>query len=167
MSNNSLPLSTINETFYELNGYLYWKNRPNKSLDVSKPITRSNKLGYILVEYRTVIYRVHRILYQIYHSIEKLSDDLIIDHIDCNVKNNSKENLRESDKSTNGMNRGKQENNSTGYKGVVYHKKANKYMSQIEFNKKHYYLGLFDTPELAHKDYCEKASELHKEFFHP
>lgn len=41
--------------------------------------------------------------------------------------------------------------NTSGYRGVTYHKKANKWMAQIKHKYKVYYLGLFDSPELAYK----------------
>ncbi len=58
----------------------------------------------------------------------------------------------------------KRNNNSSGYKGVVFDPKLGKYIAQINKQSKHYYLGLFDTPEEAYKAYCKAAKKLHGEF---
>jgi hypothetical protein len=39
-----------------------------------------------------------------------------------------------------------------------------KYEARIGFQNKSIYLGLFHTPEEAHKAYCDKADELFGEF---
>ncbi len=164
---NDIPLEKSKELFIIKDSMLYWRIKPNKSRDITKPITRIlNADGYIGVEYQGRKYRIHRIMYQLYNEVE-LTPNQYIDHIDMNVTNNSMENLRLCNKSTNGMNRTKQVNNSTGFKGVTYHKSARKYMAQLEHNKKRYYLGLYDTPELAYEAYCKSAKEIQGEFFHP
>jgi hypothetical protein len=58
----------------------------------------------------------------------------------------------------------KQRNSSrsnTGFKGVTYRKNNNKYIATIYTNKKHYYLGGYDTPEEASiiRNQAEKAKE--------
>jgi hypothetical protein len=40
-----------------------------------------------------------------------------------------------------------QKNNTSGYKGVSYHKRDGKYQAQISVNKKSIYLGLYPTAE--------------------
>ncbi len=50
--------------------------------------------------------------------ILKAKKGFMIDHINRNTLDNRKQNLRFCDKSTNGMNRGKNKNNTSGYKGV-------------------------------------------------
>ncbi len=67
------------------------------------------------------------------------------DHIDGDKLNNTKENLRIISSSGNGQNRKSADSDSkTGIRGVSWHKKAQKWVVQIEVSSKHYYLGLFD-----------------------
>src|SRR5579859_2040165 len=70
-----------------------------------------------------------------------------IDHRDNNPLNNAIHNIRESDHSQNCANRKRSSNNSSGRKGVVWHKKARKWQSQICANGRFIYLGIFDKRE--------------------
>lgn len=84
---------------------------------------------------------------------------LQIDHKDGNKLNNQKENFRFVDNSTNCQNR-KQNNNSTGYIGVVFHKASQKFIAQIGHQKKRIHLGSFITKEEAAKAYDEAATKF-------
>ena len=86
------------------------------------------------------------------------------DHKDKNKLNNQRANIRLSDKSKNAHNRKVNINNTTGLRGVCYHKKAKKYTANITLNKKSIYIGLFDNKKLAAKAYNKKALELFGEF---
>lgn len=87
-----------------------------------------------------------------------------LDHINCDKTDNRIENLREATVSQNMHNRGIQRNNSTGFKGVYFHKRAQKYTAQIKVSGKKIYLGTFDTALDAHTAYCFAAKALHGEF---
>ena len=101
--------------------------------------------------------RLHRLILQ-----PKQTE--IIDHINRNPLDNRRSNLRICNKSQNGMNRGRQNNNTTGYKGVSLHKPTGKFRAYITVNGKTQHIGLFDTANIAHKKYLNKSRELHKEF---
>lgn len=90
----------------------------------------------------------------------------IVDHINGNQLDNRKSNLRVCDHSSNLMNRGKNRNNKSGYKGVFWSKAAKKWAAQVSVKGKKYHLGLYDSPTEAHKAYIEKSKEVHKEFSH-
>jgi hypothetical protein len=88
----------------------------------------------------------------------------LVDHINRNTLDNRRENLRLATQSQNQANRGKPSNNTSGYKGVRWHKTAKKWVAQIKFKKLYFYLGSFDKPEEAYAAYCAKAKELYGEF---
>jgi hypothetical protein len=54
--------------------------------------------------------------------------------------------------------------NSSGYKGVSFHKQKQKWVAQIRANGSSKFLGFFSTPEEDYKKYCDTAIELHGEF---
>ena len=84
----------------------------------------------------------------------------LIDHIDGNPLNNSRSNLRVCTQQQNLCNRGKNTNNTSGFKGVDWFEQTQKWRARIN-NK---YLGLFKTPEEAHRAYVKAAQELHRDF---
>jgi len=62
------------------------------------------------------------------------------------------------------MNRGKQANNTCGYKGVQFINRSNKYGAQIKVGTQRVWLGSFETPELAAKAYNDAALKYFGEF---
>jgi hypothetical protein len=89
---------------------------------------------------------------------------MVVDHIDGNGLNNQRDNLRVCTQTQNMMNRGKQLNNSSGYKGVVKHPLCNKWMTRIKVGSKHIYLGLYMTKEEAAQVYNDAAINYYGEY---
>ena len=105
---------------------------------------------------------IHRLIAETF--IPNPDNHPFVDHIDRDPKNNSLSNLRWATNQQNGMNRTKQNNTSSPYKGVYWNKQHKKWQSNIKFNGKSIYLGLFNSEEAAARKYDQKAIELFGEF---
>lgn len=97
------------------------------------------------------------------------SDDIDIDHIKHYPRNelkydNRKENLRYVTKSQNGMNQYTASNNTTGVKGVYWHKQNMNWFSLITVNKKRIFLGTFDNFNDAVQARKEAEEKYFKEY---
>lgn len=87
------------------------------------------------------------------------------DHIDTKASlDNSLTNLRLANYSQQACNKGKSNRNTSGYKGVSFHKGTGKWSAVIMVRGKYMWLGLFATPELAYAAYCAAAIKYHGEF---
>jgi len=104
--------------------------------------------------------KMHRIICGVFET------NIQIDHIDHNGLNNQRSNLRICTKSENMRNRAAQINNTSGYKGISWHKATKKWIANIKIQRKQIFLGLFEDPEEAYMAYCKAAQELHGEFAH-
>jgi hypothetical protein len=91
-------------------------------------------------------------------------DDKQVDHINNNKLDNRKENLRVCTHQENSFNKKKNSNNTSGYKGVCWHKQKDKWAAQIQVNGKVKFLGCFATAKVAHDAYCLASAQYHGEF---
>lgn len=87
-----------------------------------------------------------------------------IDHIDGDACNNAIANLRLATDSQNLGNMKKPITNTSGFKGVFWHKGGKKWQASIKIEGVHMYLGLFNTAEEAHEAYCRAAVDGRGEF---
>lgn len=92
--------------------------------------------------------------------IGRQQGNIVVDHIDNNPLNNTRLNLRFVTKGANRQ-RSKPPTNSSGFRGVSYHKLTGKWQGEIRFNNERFNLGLYRTPEEAALAYDEKAREFY------
>lgn len=94
-------------------------------------------------------------------------EGMVVDHINHNVLDNRRCNLRVCTQQQNLMNRGKNKVSQTGIKGVSFlnDRLRNKpWMARIKFNGKAKTLGVFHTAKEAHVAYKKTARKLFGEF---
>ena len=119
-----------------------------------------NTLGYTVMRVDAKDYLAHRLVWFWHHN----EWPRVIDHIDMNRSNNRIENLRACEKVQNLWNVGPNRDNSSGYKGVSFHKDTGRWQARIHCRGVSHHLGLFDTTEEAHKAYVASSIKLHGEF---
>ena len=119
-----------------------------------------DKEGYSTIGLNGKNYFMHRLIYLFFHGY--LPE--IVDHIDGNKSNNRIENLRPANSSTNGYNSKLSKKNTSGYKGVAWHQTSRKWKATINVNKKHIYLGTYNSAEEANKIVETYRKEHHQEF---
>ncbi len=109
-------------------------------------------------------FQAHRLAWVHIHG--SIPNDMEIDHIDGNPRNNALTNLRLATSSQQKMNRGVQTNSQSGLKGAYYHAihKGKKWRSQIKVGPKLIFLGYYHTPDEAHQAYVKACLEYHGEF---
>jgi hypothetical protein len=73
------------------------------------------------------------------------------EHKNRNPLDSRRSNLRIAERGAldNMQNQGVNANNTSGYRGVIWHKQARKWRAEAKLNGRTNYLGLYDTPEQA------------------
>lgn len=89
---------------------------------------------------------------------------MFTDHVDGDGLNNQKYNLRTCTNLQNSRNRGKNRNNTSGFKGVSWHEEAKKWRALIAVKGKQKSLGLFIIKLEAYQAYCDACVKYHGDF---
>jgi hypothetical protein len=121
-----------------------------------RPLTFNKKRGYFYISFKlkghTKTFSVHTLVFKAFKSYD---DNLVIDHIDNNRKNNNLSNLQQITQRHNLT----KDKNTPNY---CFINKYNKYMAYIWFNGKNNHIGYFKTEEEAKNaisEFKEKINE--------
>jgi hypothetical protein len=107
--------------------------------------------------------RMHRVILARILGRE-LSPREYVDHADGNGLNNQRNNIRLATPAQNSANQRLRPQNTSGFKGVTWHKRAGKWCASIGVNRKSIHLGLFEDPEEAHRAYMSASQQYFGEF---
>ena len=111
-----------------------------------------NSNGYRIIMVNGRFYRAHRLAWLYTHGVWPCGE---ADHINNIRDDNRICNIREATRSQNLANTRKHKGDLP--KGVTSHRR--KFKAQLTVAGKRMFLGMFDTPELAHAAYCEAAQK--------
>ncbi len=100
---------------------------------------------------------LHRVIMGAPHGVD-------IDHRDCDGLNNRRYNLRLATKAQNCQNQSLRADNSSGARGVSWHKQCGKWHATIQASGRRQSLGLFDRFEDASVAYALASQQKHGEF---
>jgi hypothetical protein len=109
---------------------------------------------------KAVTVKLHRV-------ILGAEDDAVVDHKDGDGLNNRRTNLRPATGAQNNFNSRKRVDNSSGKRGVHWHKVRKKWRAEIQANGKKKHLGLFCSIEEAAAAYLTASESLHGEYGRP
>ena len=150
MKANQLPdLETLRRLFYvdDENNLRNMITRHYKALKDELAGSDTNK-GYRHTSIYGRQYKNHRIIYALHYG--KLPPpDMEIDHRDRDKSNNDPSNLVLVSHRDNANNRGMQRNNTSGIKGVHYHKQTDKWLTRIKIKGKWIHLGYYPRKRCA------------------
>jgi hypothetical protein len=142
-------------------GILRWRKVAGRRLKAGHQAGTKNPSGYIAIMVRGVLLRAHRIAFAMMTGDWPDGD---IDHINCKRDDNRWENLRAATRSQNLANTRLSAKNKSGFKGVFWHKAAQKWCSEIRVNGTRLHLGYFDDASKAAQAYQESARSHHGQF---
>lgn len=168
MPNQIYPLPSLEllEYLFELDretGIVTWRNPPvgrghrSKRGDV---VGYSSGRGYLSCRVDHQDYRLHRIVFKLFHGRDPIGQ---LDHKDRNKLNNRPDNLREASQLENNFNRDR------GVRGIHSIRMAGHlyFCATIYADGKRHDLGIHKTPVDAAKAYNEATLRLHGEFACP
>lgn len=150
------------EIFRYEDGKLFWKVSLNSRIRIGDEAGTSDNKGHLVVGYKRKMYKVHRVIYEIFHG--PIPKGMAIDHINGIKYDNRVDNLRLVTRSQNMWNSCKPKTNTSGFKGVSWDKRNKQWLAYIAVFGKEKNLGRFSTKEEAYSARLDAEKFYHGEF---
>lgn len=141
--------------------FIWLHNRIRTDL-IGMPAGSINGDGYRTIRIDRVLYQAHRLAF-LYMTGKFPPAD--VDHINRNRADNRWDNLREATRSQNCFNKAMISTNTSGVKGVYWHKRNKKWTVRVQIEKKFSYLGIYEDLELAELVANEARVKYYGDFF--
>jgi len=141
-------------------GIFTWAAKTSRKVVVGSVAGGKNLAGYTVIGIGGRTYYAHRLAF-VYMTG---STPHQIDHKDGERGNNAWANLRPATHQQNILNAKLASSNTSGFKGVSWHKAAGKWSAYIILDDKKKHLGLFDAAEDAHRAYINAARSAQPDF---
>lgn len=150
----------LKQLFTYKDGKLFWINSPRANVKKGSEAGWTDSLGYINIMIDTKSYKAHRLIF-LYH---KGYLPELLDHKYRIPSDNEIDNLRPATAAQNQQNAKIRTDNTSGVKGVGWHKKTGKWSARISLNGIRLNIGLFNTIKEASDVITKKRFELHGDF---
>lgn len=157
-----IPLEELRKILdYDKDTGVFTRKQSSHRNYVGKRAGTLHHTGYRFIRLSGKVYAEHRLAWLYVHG-EILGD--VIDHIDGNKSNNKISNLRCATRSDNNCNALRRKDNSSGIKGINWHKVTNKWMCRVQHDGDRVILGYFNSIEEANEVLIEYRETVHGEF---
>ena len=163
-----------NRTIYTPNEFIYYSNyaeivlynRASKEVARAKidleDVKKCKERKWCMNDQQYVLSNAGEKRVKLHHFV--FGNDMEVDHINRDTLDNRKENLRYCTRSQNHCNKRIQNNNTSGYKGVVFAKHVKKWKARVYDKGRQICVGHFDTKKEAALAYNEAAIKYYGEF---
>ena len=142
--------------FNQETGVFTWKNDGTRGVKAGDIAGSKMKSGYVMLSVKGKKLLAHRIAWLFVHGEFPEGN---IDHINRNKSDNRIANLRPATYEQNAQNRLKNIKNTSGYKGVTWHKRDERWQAAITVKGKVLHLGYYKVLDDASKAYIEASKK--------
>jgi len=139
-------------------GIFRWKAMTGSRVVPGRVAGAIQRDGYWRIKIFRRLYAAHRLAWLASHGYWP---DGQIDHINRIKTDNRISNLRIVSASANAQNKIMDSKNTSGFRGVSWQAKSNKWVAQIGVNGKQKYIGLFSEKHEAYAAYLNAAKKFH------
>jgi len=151
----------LSRTLFHYNkstGQLVWAVNARGRSAKGSPAGTIDSDGYIVVRYKGVGYKAHRIVWLMHFGSWPSA---MLDHINGHKSDNRIDNLRLGGESLNNLNiAAPNRNTRSGYRGVSWFAQYGKWKAMIQYKGVSHFIGHFDCPKQAHVAYLDARKRL-------